>query len=169
MRQDVLLGVERPLCMPSGLHAHAGLLVLRWGHLAPESPEFRWGRRGEPGPCVATCPGWPLPLSVRRSAPERFPGICKLSIRLYFITYQYNDRWVWAPPRHLRLIKHRNTSRTARPSLERRPDRGKGACAAPVLHGAGGARGRARAVSYPRRQRNATPRPTGRSLFEARG
>ena len=36
--------------------------------------------------------------------------------------YQYNDRWVWAPPRHLRLIKHRNTSRTARPSLERRPE-----------------------------------------------
>ena len=35
---------------------------------------------------------------------------------------QYNDRWVWAPPRHLRLIKHRNTSRTARPSLERRPE-----------------------------------------------
>ena len=35
--------------------------------------------------------------------------------------------------------------------------------------GAVGARARARAVSYPRRQRNAAPRPTGRSLFDARG
>ena len=51
---------------------------------------------------------------------------------------------------------------------ERRPGKGALESRAGAL-GAVGARARARAVSYPRRQRNAAPRPTGRSLFDARG
>ena len=64
-------------CPPACMRTQGSLFCA--GGIAPESPEFRWGRRGEPGPCVATCPGLPLPLSVRNVGPERFPGICKFT------------------------------------------------------------------------------------------
>ena len=66
-------------CPPACMRTQGSLFCA--GGITPESPEFRWGRRGEPGPCVATCPGLPLPLSVRNVGPGEVPR--NLQLQLY--------------------------------------------------------------------------------------
>jgi len=44
----------------------------------------------------------PLSMALRFLEPL---FVCGTFSSFYYI-YQYNDRWVWAPPRHIRLIKH---------------------------------------------------------------